>query len=74
VSKRFTDGVSEVAVAIDGVTLNRQISPGENLYTDITEEVVRTLRLHGMDEETMKTMDEIISIKRRDNIFWGTRA
>ncbi|MCL4328153.1 MAG: translation initiation factor IF-2 [Candidatus Thermoplasmatota archaeon] len=74
VSKRYSDAGSEVAVAIDGITLGRQISAGETLYTDITEEVVRSLRAHSLDEETMKTMEEIISIKRKQNMFWGTKA
>ncbi len=74
ISKRFSDAGSEVAIAIDGVTLNRQISAGETLYTDINEEVVRSLRERNMDSETMATLDEIISIKRKQNMFWGTKA
>jgi translation initiation factor 5B len=73
-SKKFAEAPSEVAVAIDGVTLNRQIFPDEPIYTDITEETVKVLRLKPMDEATMKTLEEIIKIKRKENKFWGTKA
>lgn len=74
VSKRFADAPSEIAVAIDGVTLNRQIFPGESLYVDIPESVVKELREGNVDAATLSAMDEIIKIKRKENIFWGTRA
>jgi translation initiation factor 5B len=74
VSKQAADAPCEVAVAIDGVTLNRQIHPGETLFIDIPEGVVRELRKNNLDTSIMETLDEIIRIKRRDNIFWGTRA
>ena len=73
-SKQAADAPSEVAVAIDGVTLNRQIHPGEILFVDIPEGVVRELRKNNLDTSIMETLDEIIRIKRKDNIFWGTRA
>ncbi|GGM74189.1 translation initiation factor aIF-2 [Thermogymnomonas acidicola] len=74
VSKNYVDAPAEVAVAIDGVTLNRQINPNETLYVDIPESVVRELRARALDPETMKTLEEIIKIKRKENPFWGTRA
>ncbi|MDS0256475.1 translation initiation factor IF-2 [Thermoplasmatales archaeon AK] len=74
VSKQFADAPSEVAVSIDGVTLNRQISAEEPLYVDIPEGVVKELREHKLDEGVMATLEEIIRIKRRENKFWGTRT
>ncbi len=72
VSKNYVDAPpAEVAVAIDGVTLNRQINPNETLYVDIPESVVRELRARALDPETMKTLEEIIKIKRKENPFWG---
>jgi translation initiation factor eaIF-5B len=35
---------------------------------------VKSLRENNMDTGTMETLEEIIKIKRKDNIFWGTRA
>ncbi len=74
VSKQFVDAPAEVAVSIDGVTLNRQISPDEPLYVDVQESVVKELREHKLDNETMMTLEEIIKIKRKENMFWGTRT
>ena len=74
VSKRFAEAGQEVAVAIDGVTLNRQISPDQSIYVDITEDVVKKLRERSLDEKTMETLEEIIRIKRKENMFWGTRV
>lgn len=74
VSKQFADAPSEVAVSIDGVTLNRQIFPDEPLYVDIPEGVVKELRNNPLDQDTMATLDEIIKIKRKENIFWGTKS
>ncbi len=74
ISKQFADAPSEVAVSIDGVTLNRQIFPEEPLYVDITEAVVKELRNNPLDADTMAVLDEIIKIKRKENIFWGTRS
>ena len=74
ISKKFADAGVEVAVAIDGVTLNRQIFPDQDIYVDITEDVVKTLRGNSLDDETMKTLEEIIKIKRKENIIWGTRV
>lgn len=74
VSRQFADAPAEVAVAIDGVTLNRQISTSELLYVDIPESVVREIRKGDFDEGITDTLEEIIRIKRKENIFWGTRA
>lgn len=74
VSKQHMDAPAEVAVSIDGVTLHRQISPEEPLYVDIPESVVKELREEKMDEQTMLTLEEIIKIKRKENMFWGTRT
>ncbi len=73
-SKRFANAGQQVAIAIDGVTLNRQIGPDQPIFVDINEDVVKKLRERALDEQTMETLEEIIKIKRKDNIFWGTRA
>ncbi len=74
VSKQFADAPAEVAVSIEGVTLNRQIFPEETLYVDIPESVVKELREDKLDENTMLTLEEIIKIKRKENMFWGTKT
>ncbi len=74
VNKRSASSPDEVAIAIEGVTLNRHIFPGEALYVDIPENVVKSLRENEMDEGTMSTLEEIIKIKRKENMFWGTKV
>lgn len=74
VNKRSASAPAEVAISIEGVTLNRHIFPEEALYVDIPEGVVKTLREHEMDPGTMETLEEIIKIKRKENIFWGTKV
>ena len=73
-SKQFVDAPAEVAVSIEGVTLNRQIFPEKPIYVDIQESVVPLLRKEKLDDDTMQTLEEIINIKRKENKFWGTRA
>lgn len=74
ISKQFADAPLEIAISIDGVTLNRQINAGETLYVDIPESVVKILRDHPLDDSTMQTLEEIIKIKRKESMFWGTRT
>lgn len=74
ISKKFCDAPGEIAAAIDGVTLNRQISPGEILYVDIPQEIVKEIRAAEMDESILSVLDEITRIKRKEDMFWGTRA
>lgn len=74
ISRKFCDAPGEVAAAIEGVTLNRQISPGETLYVDIPEGTVREIQQSDMDDSIISVLDEIIRIKRKEDMFWGTRA
>ncbi len=74
VNKRAASAPAEVAISIEGVTLNRHIFPSEALYVDISEDVVKKLREREMDPGTMETLEEIIKIKRKENIFWGTKV
>ena len=73
VSKKFCDAPGEIAAAIDGVTLNRQIFPGETLYVDIPQEVVKVVRESDMGDDIKDVLEDIIKIKRKEDAFWGTR-
>ncbi|HVL48029.1 MAG TPA: translation initiation factor IF-2 [Candidatus Thermoplasmatota archaeon] len=63
----------EVAVAIDDVTIGRQISAGDVLYVDVPEGDAKTLlkstNLLNFDE--MEIMKEVASIRRKEDKFWG---
>jgi translation initiation factor 5B len=62
----------EVAIAIDGVTIGRQISGGDVLYVELTEEEARTLRKHKeLNHDEVEALDQICAIKRKEDPFWG---
>lgn len=64
----------ELAIAIDGVTVGRQIEGDEVLYVDVPERHSKVIEYELMDslsEETKKAFREFLEIKRKDNPFWG---
>ncbi len=64
----------EVAIAIDGVTIGRQLEGDEILYVDVPEKHARILARDMMDvlsEEAKKAFEEFLAIKRKNNSFWG---
>lgn len=63
----------EVAIAIDGVTIGRQLEGDEILYVDVPERHARVLRdmMDVLSEEAKKAFEEFLAIKRKDNSFWG---
>ncbi|MBU0469982.1 MAG: translation initiation factor IF-2 [Nanoarchaeota archaeon] len=63
----------QVAMAMGGVTIGRQIEEGDFLYTDIPETDFKKLKelkkhLSKMEIEVMK---EVAEIKRKNNAVWG---
>ena len=63
----------QLAMAMDGVTIGRQVSEGDFLYSDIPENDFKKLKelkkhLSKMEVEVLR---EIADIKRRDNPVWG---
>ncbi len=62
----------EVAIAIDGVTIGRQISGGDVLLVELTEEEARTLRRRTeLTHDELETLDQICTVKRKEDPFWG---
>ncbi len=61
----------EVAVAIDGVTIGRQLKPDEIYYIDIPEEHARQLFRMNLSYEDKEVLEEIARIKRKEKPFWG---
>ncbi len=61
----------EVAIAIEGPTVGRQIKPGEVLYVDIPEEHVKSLEQSGLSHDEAEVLEEVKVIKRREDPFWG---
>ncbi|MCS7122248.1 MAG: translation initiation factor IF-2 [Archaeoglobaceae archaeon] len=64
----------EVAIAIEEVTIGRQLKGDETLYVDVPEKhskIIERELLDSFDEKTKETFKEFLSIKRREDQFWG---
>ncbi len=61
----------EVAVAIEGVTIGRQMKADEIYYIDIPEEDARKLFRMELSYEDREVLEEIARIKRREKSYWG---
>ena len=61
----------EVAIAIEGVTIGRQMKAGEIYYIDIPEEHAKKLFRMTLKYEDKEVLEEIARIKRREKPFWG---
>ncbi|MCD6370440.1 MAG: translation initiation factor IF-2 [Thermoplasmata archaeon] len=61
----------EVAIAIDDVTIGRQLKAGEVYYIDIPEAHGRKLFKMNLSYEEQQVLEEIAGIKRKEKPFWG---
>lgn len=64
----------EVAMAIDGVTVGRQIKEEDILYVHIPESDSKVLEFEIFDTLTsdeQETLDKYLAIRRKDKPFWG---
>ncbi len=63
----------QLAMAMDGVTVGRQVEEGDFLYGDIPEDDFKKLKQLKKHLSTMEinVLKEIAEIKRRDNPVWG---
>ncbi len=61
----------EVAIAIDDVTIGRQLKAGEIYYIDIPEDHGRKLFKMNLSYEDREVLEEIARIKRKEKPFWG---
>ena len=62
---------AEVAVAIDGVTVGRQIEEEDVLLVDIPESHAKKLRKMGLTSAESEVLEELTAIHRKDSHFWG---
>ncbi|MEK6853197.1 MAG: translation initiation factor IF-2 [Nanoarchaeota archaeon] len=63
----------QVAMAMDNVTIGRQVREGDHLYTDIPEDhfkKLKELKKH-LSKRELEVLKEIAEIKRKDNPVWG---
>ncbi len=61
----------EVAIAISGVTVGRQIDEGDELYIDIPQGDASKLRDLELTYDEERILDEIREIKQEEDPFWG---
>ena len=64
---------SEVAIALPGVIVGRQLKEGDTFYSDINEEEFRKLKelKKYLKPDELVVMKEIAAIKRKQNPLWG---
>lgn len=61
----------EVALAIEGPTVGRQISEGDVLYADMPESHARAIKREELNFDESQILDELLEIKRKEVPFWG---
>ncbi|QLH75051.1 MAG: translation initiation factor IF-2 [Methanomassiliicoccales archaeon] len=61
----------EVAVAIEGPTVGRQIMVEDILYIDIYESDFKNLWDYNLNSDEKMVLEEVGQIKRRQEPFWG---
>jgi len=61
----------EVAIAIEGVTVGRQLDVEDIMYVDIPESHVRELRKLELTTDEVECLDRVCFIHARERAFWG---
>ena len=61
----------EVACAITGPTVGRHIDEGDEFFVDVPESHVRRLRKVELTEVEKDILDQIITLHRKEDHFWG---
>ena len=62
---------SEVAVAIDGVTVGRQLEEDDIMLVDIPASHAKKLRKMDLSAAEEEVLEELIDIHRKEDHFWG---
>ncbi|MBN1109500.1 MAG: translation initiation factor IF-2 [Methanomassiliicoccales archaeon] len=61
----------EIAVAVEGATVGRQMDVEDVLYVDILESEIKDLQDHDLNLDEKETLEQLMDIKRRQDPFWG---
>jgi translation initiation factor 5B len=70
----FAEKGKEVAISVEGPTAGRQINEGESYFVDVPEGHSKVLEFELKDtikQDELETLLEFLTIKRKDNPFWG---
>ena len=62
---------AEIAIAIDGVTVGRQIEENDIMLVDIPASHAKKLRKMELSAAEEEVLEELIEIHRKDDHFWG---
>ncbi len=61
----------EVAVAIEGPTVGRQINVEDILYVDLRELALKEIKSVDLNTDDKMVLEETIEVKRKLDKFWG---
>jgi len=73
-SIREADAGLEVAISIEGATIGRQVSVGDDLFVDIPERHVKVLEkemIKTLNPGTQEVLGEYTAMRRKGDPFWG---
>lgn len=73
-SIREADPGLEVAISIEGATVGRQVSVGDDLFVDIPERHVKVLEremIKTLNSSTQEILLEYTTMRRKGDPFWG---
>ncbi len=71
---READAGLEVAISIEGATVGRQVSVGDDLFVDIPERHVKVLEremVKTLNTTTQEVLEEYATMRRKTDPFWG---
>ncbi len=73
-SIREADPGLEVAISIEGATVGRQVSVGDDLFVDVPERHIKVLEremVKTLNPSTQEILAEFTTLKRKGDPFWG---
>ncbi len=73
-SIREADPGLEVAISIEGATIGRQVSVGDDLFVDVPERHIKVLEremVKTLNTSTQEILSEFTIMKRKGDPFWG---
>jgi translation initiation factor 5B len=71
---READAGLEVAISIEGATIGRQVSVGDDLLIDVPERHVKVLEREmtkTLNVSTQEVLAEFTALRRKSEPFWG---
>jgi translation initiation factor 5B len=73
-SIREADAGLEIAISIEGATVGRQVSVGDDLFVDVPERHVKVLEkemLKTLNPGSQEVLGEYTAMRRKSDPFWG---